>query len=227
MTADRICKLLRLPGLTAYGEALALQRQLVQARSGGELTDDVLILLEHPRVITLGRGARVSNLRASTEVLAGLGVQVQEVERGGDVTYHGPGQLVGYPLIDLGRHKKDLHWYLRQLEEVLIQALGTFGITAGRVPGYTGVWVDDRKIASIGVHVSRWVTSHGFALNVTTDLADFDLIIPCGIEAVKMTSVERETGRAHSIVKVGDKVARSFAEVFDLTVEPAELARFR
>ncbi len=227
MTADRICKLLRLPGLTAYGEALALQRQLVQARSGGELTDDVLILLEHPRVITLGRGARVSNLRASTEVLAGLGVQVQEVERGGDVTYHGPGQLVGYPLVDLGRHKKDLHWYLRQLEEVLIQALGTFGITAGRVPGYTGVWVDDRKIASIGVHVSRWVTSHGFALNVTTDLADFDLIIPCGIEAVKMTSVERETGRAHSIVKVGDKVARSFAEVFDLTVEPAELARFR
>lgn len=227
MTADRICKLLRLPGLTAYGEALALQRQLVQARSDGELTDDVLILLEHPRVITLGRGARVSNLRASTEVLAGLGVQVQEVERGGDVTYHGPGQLVGYPLVDLGRHKKDLHWYLRQLEEVLIQALGTFGITAGRVPGYTGVWVDDRKIASIGVHVSRWVTSHGFALNVTTDLADFDLIIPCGIEAVKMTSVERETGRAHSIVKVGDKVARSFAEVFDLTVEPAELARFR
>ncbi|UCC50053.1 MAG: lipoyl(octanoyl) transferase LipB [Gemmatimonadota bacterium] len=222
-----MCKLLRLPGLTAYGEALALQRQLVQARSGGELTDDVLILLEHPRVITLGRGARVSNLRASTEVLAGLGVQVQEVERGGDVTYHGPGQLVGYPLVDLGRHKKDLHWYLRQLEEVLIQALGTFGITAGRVPGYTGVWVDDRKIASIGVHVSRWVTSHGFALNVTTDLADFDLIIPCGIEAVKMTSVERETGRAHSIVKVGDKVARSFAEVFDLTVEPAELARFR
>jgi lipoyl(octanoyl) transferase len=216
-----------LPGLTAYGEALALQRQLVQARSGGELTDDLLILLEHPRVITLGRGARVSNLRASTEVLAGLGVQVQEVERGGDVTYHGPGQLVGYPLVDLGRHKKDLHWYLRQLEKVLIQALETFGITGGRVPGYTGVWVDDRKIASIGVHVSRWVTSHGFALNVTTDLADFDLIIPCGIEAVNMTSVERETGRAHSIVEVGDEVARSFAEVFDLTVEPAELARFR
>lgn len=227
MTADRICRLLRLPGLTDYGEALALQRQLVQARSGGELTDDLLILLEHPRVITLGRGARVSNLRASTEVLAGLGVQVHEVERGGDVTYHGPGQLVGYPIVDLGRHKKDLHWYLRQLEEVLIRALRTFGIAGGRVPGYTGVWVDDRKIASIGVHVSRWITSHGVALNVTTDLADFDLIIPCGIEAVKMTSVQRETGRDHTVVQVGDEVARSFAEVFDLTVEPAELARIR
>lgn len=227
MTAERICRLLRLPGLTDYGEALTLQRQLAQARTAGQLADDLLILLEHPRVITLGRGARTANVRAPTELLTGLGVQLHEVERGGDVTYHGPGQLVGYPIIDLGRHKKDLHWYLRQLEEVLMEALKTFRIASGRVPGYTGVWVDDRKIASIGVHVSRWVTSHGFALNVSTDLADFDLIIPCGIEAVKMTSVQRETGRTYSIVEVGDAVARSFAEVFDLGVEPAELASIR
>ncbi len=227
MTAERICKLLRLPGLTDYGEALVLQRRLAQARASGQLTDDLLILLEHPRVITLGRGARTANVRTPTELLASLGVQLHEVERGGDVTYHGPGQLVGYPIIDLGRHKKDLHWYLRRLEEVLVEALKSFRITSGRVPGYTGVWVEDRKIASIGVHVSRWVTSHGFALNVSTDLADFDLIIPCGIEAVKMTSVQRETGRTQSIVEAAEAVARSFAEVFDLALEPAELASIR
>ena len=227
MTAERICKLLRLPGLTDYGEALVLQHQLAQARAAGQLTDDLLILLEHPRVITLGRGARTANVRTPTELLASLGVQLHEVERGGDVTYHGPGQLVGYPIIDLGRHKKDLHWYLRRLEEVLVEALKSFRITSGRVPGYTGVWVEDRKIASIGVHVSRWVTSHGFALNVSTDLADFDLIIPCGIEAVKMTSVQRETGRTQSIVEAAEAVARSFAEVFDLALEPAELASIR
>ena len=227
MTAERICKLLRLPGLTDYGEALVLQRRLAQARASGQLTDDLLILLEHPRVITLGRGARTANVRTPTELLASLGVQLHEVERGGDVTYHGPGQLVGYPIIDLGRHKKDLHWYLRRLEEVLVEALKSFRITSGRVPGYTGVWVEDRKIASIGVHVSRWVTSHGFALNVSTDLADFDLIIPCGIEAVKMTSVQRETGRTQSIVEVAEAVARSFAEVFELALEPAELASIR
>jgi lipoyl(octanoyl) transferase len=227
LTAERICKLLRLPGLTDYGEALVLQRQLAQARAAGQLTDDLLILLEHPRVITLGRGARTANVRTPTELLASLGVQLHEVERGGDVTYHGPGQLVGYPIIDLGRHKKDLHWYLRQLEEVLVEALKSFRIASGRVPGYTGVWVEDRKIASIGVHVSRWVTSHGFALNVSTDLADFDLIIPCGIEALKMTSVQRETGRTQSIVEVAEAVARSFAEVFELALEPAELASIR
>jgi lipoyl(octanoyl) transferase len=227
LTAERICKLLRLPGLTDYGEALVLQRRLAQARASGQLTDDLLILLEHPRVITLGRGARTANVRTPTELLASLGVQLHEVERGGDVTYHGPGQLVGYPIIDLGRHKKDLHWYLRRLEEVLVEALKSFRITSGRVPGYTGVWVEDRKIASIGVHVSRWVTSHGFALNVSTDLADFDLIIPCGIEAVKMTSVQRETGRTQSIVEAAEAVARSFAEVFDLALEPAELASIR
>jgi len=227
LTAERICRLLRLPGLTDYGEALLLQRQLAQARSNGQLTDDLLILLEHPRVITLGRGARTANVRAPTELLTSLGLQLHEVERGGDVTYHGPGQLVGYPIVDLGRHKKDLHWYLRQLEDVLVEALKTFRIASGRVPGYTGVWVEDRKIASIGVHVSRWVTSHGFALNVSTDLADFDLIIPCGIEAVNMTSVQRETGRTYSIVEAGDAVARSFAEVFNLGVEQAELASIR
>ena len=148
---------------------------------------------------------------------------VHEIERGGDVTYHGPGQLVGYPIIDLTRHRQDLHWYLRQLEEVLIRALSTFGVSGKRVEGYTGVWVDDRKIASIGVHVTRWVTFHGFALNVSTDLADFDLIVPCGIEAVQMTSLQKESGREVSVSQVGDEVSRCFADVFDLTMEAGDL----
>lgn len=189
----------------------------------GELAEDVLILLEHPRVITLGRGARESNVIATTEALAGSGVDVHEVERGGDVTYHGPGQLVGYPILDLTGHRQDLHWYLRQLEEVLLQALSDLGISGIRVPGYTGVWVEDRKIASIGVHVTRWVTFHGFALNVCTDLSDFDLIVPCGIDAVQMTTVERETGRGHSVDEVAQHVARSFATVFGLVMQPIAL----
>lgn len=223
MDSEKICRLLRLEGLTDYGEALALQRRLAEARATGGLADDLLILLEHPRVITLGRGARRSNVIASTDVLADGGVELHEVERGGDVTYHGPGQLVGYPIIDLTQHKQDLHWYLRQLEEVLLRALLSLGISGTRVPGYTGVWVENRKIASIGVHVTRWVTFHGFALNVCTDLADFDLIIPCGIDAVQMTTVERESARTQSVGDVADQVARCFAEVFGLTMRPVTL----
>lgn len=217
----RVCRLLQLPGLTEYGRALALQRELARARIDGRLADDVLILLEHDRVITLGRGADESNITASTELLASRGVAVYEIERGGDVTYHGPGQLVGYPIIDLERHRKDLHWYLRALEEVLIRALESFGVRGERVPGYTGVWVEDRKIASIGVHVTRWVTFHGFALNVTTDLSDFDLIVPCGIDAVQMTSVAGEVGDGPALQQVASEVARRFGEVFDLRVAPA------
>jgi lipoyl(octanoyl) transferase len=223
LSSRKICRLLRLEGLTDYGEALTLQRRLAGARVKGELADDLLILLEHPRVITLGRGARGSNVVESAEALAASGVELHEVERGGDVTYHGPGQLVGYPIIDLTHHKQDLHWYLRQLEEVLLRTLSSFEISGIRVPGYTGVWVQDRKIASIGVHVTRWVTFHGFALNVCTDLADFDLIVPCGIDAVQMTTVERESGRAHSVDDVAHQVARCFGEIFGLAVQPVAL----
>lgn len=220
---SKICRLVQLEGLTDYSVALGAQRQLAADRSSGELVDDLLLLLEHPRVITLGRGASPANVAASAELLQGQGVEVHETERGGDVTYHGPGQLVGYPIIDLSRHKKDLHWYLRQLEETLIRALAAYGILGVRVPGYTGVWVEGRKIASIGVHVTRWVTYHGFALNVSTNLTDFDLIVPCGIDAVEMTSIQKETGNLHSLAEVGEQVARAFSEVFGLELKPGDI----
>jgi lipoyl(octanoyl) transferase len=220
LSSGKICRLLRLEGLTDYGEALALQRRLAAARVEGELADDLLILLEHPRVITLGRGAKDANVIESAEALAASGIELHEVERGGDVTYHGPGQLVGYPIIHLTQHKQDLHWYLRQLEEVLLRALTSVEISGIRVPGYTGVWVGDRKIASIGVHVTRWVTFHGFALNVCTDLSDFDLIVPCGIDAVQMTTVEHEAGRRYGVEEVAHHVARAFAEVFEMEMQP-------
>jgi lipoate-protein ligase B len=206
-----------------------MQRELARARIDGDLTDDLLLLLEHPRVITLGRAAVEANITASTGLLKSHGIGVHEIERGGDVTYHGPGQLVGYPIIDLARHKKDLHWYLRQIEEVLIRALANLGIESRRIEGYTGVWVEDRKIASIGVHVTHWVTFHGFALNVNTDLSDFDLIIPCGIEQVQMTSVANELGTTYTLDELGERVATSFGRVFDLRMEtskPDDLTRW-
>jgi lipoate-protein ligase B len=179
--------------LRRYAEILELQRAAAAARISGEIPQDLLLLVEHPPVVTLGRGARdPSHLTASPALLAARGVELFEVERGGDVTFHGPGQLVGYPIMDLSRHRQDLHWYLRQLEELLILALGTLDITAERNIGRTGVWTAGRKIASIGVHSRQWVTWHGFALNVTTDLSYFDLMIPCGIPDVAMTSVEQE-----------------------------------
>ena len=223
-----LCRVCTLPGLTDYDRALSMQRELAQARIEKDLKDDLLLLVEHPRVITLGRAAVEANITASTDFLEHHGISVHEIERGGDVTYHGPGQLVGYPIVDLSRLRKDLHWYLRQLEEVLIHALATFGIDAKRVEGYTGVWVEDRKIASIGVHVTRWVTFHGFALNVHTDLADFDLIVPCGIEQVQMTSMARELGSTYTLGEVGDQVATSFGTVFDLRMvisKPEELTQ--
>ncbi|UCF41637.1 MAG: lipoyl(octanoyl) transferase LipB, partial [Gemmatimonadota bacterium] len=150
--------------------------------------------VEHPPVVTLGRSTEPQHLPLSAEQLAARGVEVHDIERGGDVTFHGPGQLVGYPIYDLSEHRRDLHWYLRQLEAALITALADFGIAGGRTEGFTGVWTGGRKIASIGIHVKQWVTWHGFALNVTTDLSYFDLIVPCGIEGVVMTSVQRELG---------------------------------
>lgn len=187
-------------GRRAYGDVLELQRELAGARVRGDVEQDLLLLVEHEPVITLGRASKDSHLLADPAQLAKLGVEVYEVERGGDVTFHGPGQLVGYPILDLKRHKQDLHWYLRQIEEVLIRALATLGITGERVPKYTGVWTRNRKIASIGVHARDWVTWHGFALNVTTELSYFDLIVPCGIPQVTMTSVERELNeQAHGV----------------------------
>jgi lipoate-protein ligase B len=206
-------------GRRAYGEVLELQRAAARARITGDLEQDVLLLVEHPPVITLGRSSKDAHLLANPEQLAARGVELFEVERGGDVTYHGPGQLVGYPIIDLKRHKQDLHWYLRQVEELLIRALGDLAIPAERVSKYTGVWTRDRKIASIGVHARDWVTWHGFALNVSTELSYFDLIVPCGIPAVTMTSVQRELGRplGGGLREVGEVVSRQAAQVFDLT----------
>jgi len=175
-------------GTVPYGEALEWQRRLAEDRIAGRLPHDVLLLLEHPPVVTLGRNSHAAHL------LQPAGIEVFEVERGGDVTFHGPGQLVGYPILDLSAYKKDLHWYLRTLEHALIDALGQLDIPAERNPGYTGVWTRGKKLASIGIHVKQWVTWHGFALNVTTDLADFERIVPCGIPGVVMTSIEREQG---------------------------------
>lgn len=199
-------------GLVPYREALAWQRALAQARIAGRLEHDVLLLLEHPAVVTMGRTARPAH------VLRPEGVDVVEVERGGDVTFHGPGQLVGYPIIDLSGHRRDLHWYLRALEQALLAALAELGIPGERQPGYTGVWARGRKIASIGVHVRQWVTWHGFALNVTTDLAAFERIVPCGIPGVVMTSLEREReARGGATRSLWDDAVRAVIGGFEAT----------
>lgn len=214
-------------GLMSYGPALELQRQAAAARISGEIPEDLLLLVEHPPVVTMGRSAKEQHLLAGPELLAARGVELFEVERGGDVTFHGPGQLVGYPIIDLKRHRKDLHWYLRQIEETLIQTLAAFGISGARNEGLTGVWTHGRKIASIGVHARDWVTWHGFALNVTTDLSYFDLMVPCGIRSVTMTSIAKETGRPDvALAEVSSAVVDAFARVFGLALvtEPSRLA---
>lgn len=183
-------------GRQGYLETLEQQRTIRLDRLAGRIDHDVLLLVEHPPVYTLGRGTRESSLPIAPALLRQRGAEVVEVERGGDVTWHGPGQLVGYPILDLTHHRPDLHWYLRTLEQVLITALGALGIPAGVEPGKTGVWTGGRKIASIGVHVKQWVTLHGFALNVRPDLSWFDAIVPCGLAGVTMTSVARELDRA-------------------------------
>ena len=206
-------------GRVAYAEALELQRAVARARIAGAIPQDVLLLVEHPPVVTLGRSSKEKHLVASVEFLAQRGVELFDVERGGDVTFHGPGQLVGYPIISLRRHRQDLHWYLRQVEETLIRTVARWNLAADRNPGLTGVWTNGRKIASIGVHARDWVTWHGFALNVTTDLAYFELIVPCGIDGVVMTSMARETGNeAIALTDVGTAAASALADVFDLVV---------
>ena len=216
-------------GNLAYGEALELQRAVASARISGQIGDDVLLLVEHPPVVTLGRGTKPGHLVASEAQLRARGVELFDVERGGDITFHGPGQLVGYPIVDLKQHRRDLHWYLRSVEEVIIQAMDSFGLPCVRNPGLTGVWTAGpdtttaarlRKVASIGVHARDWVTWHGFALNVSTDLSFFDLIVPCGISDVTMTTVEKELAKKFpGPDRVANAIVQSFEAVFSLTAE--------
>src|SRR5712691_4039089 len=202
-------------GLMPYADALGLQRALVEDRRAGRI-GDLLLLVEHPHVLTLGvrgDGGR-SHILASPEALASHRVDVHETGRGGDITYHGPGQLVGYPIIDLKPDRCDVHRYVRDLEEVLIRVAADYNIEAGRVPGLTGVWVGGKKLAAIGVRIARWITSHGFALNVTTELEYFNLIVPCGIRDRGVTSLATLLGRAVDRRHVEDRIVDHFGRVF-------------
>jgi lipoate-protein ligase B len=200
-------------GRTRYRECWDLQRALFARRAVDELTD-LLLLTEHEHVFTLGTGADVHHLLAGDAELFERGIDVVAVDRGGDITYHGPGQLVGYPLLDLHAYTRDLHWYLRRLEEVIIRMLGEFHVSGSRLEGYTGVWVGAEKICAIGIKASRWITMHGFALNVTTDLSFYDRIIPCGIFDRGVTSLQAVLGSAPPMETVESAVVRAFAEVF-------------
>ncbi len=211
-------------GLVAYDEGLELQHQLVAARKAGRL-DDVLILLEHPPVITVGRHADETNIIASPEFLDQLGVQVRHVERGGDVTYHGPGQLIGYPILDLRHYRKDVGWYIRSLEEVLVGALAEFGIQAeGRTGRDTGVWVGNDKIVAIGARIEEWITYHGFALYVDPIMSHFDLIVPCGLRDRGIVGMRHLLGAPVAMNAVRQAVAEHFALVFDVELDEVSLA---
>ena len=207
---------LRQLGRVDYPAALQLQQQLAAERKQG-LIPDQLLLLEHPHVITLGRNGHLENLLASDDILARAGIAFYPTDRGGDVTYHGPGQLVGYPILDLRDWQRDVGAYVRAVEETIIVTLAEYGIEAGRIPKLTGVWVGERKIAAIGVHLSRWVTSHGFALNVSTDLSYFQYIVPCGLTR-PVTSMAALGVRA-SLDEVGARLAVHFARIFDREME--------
>ncbi len=210
-------------GVMPYGEALTLQKKLVADRQSGTVPD-LLLLLEHPHVVTIGVGARRSlkNLLVSESVLRESGVELHQAPRGGDVTYHGPGQLVGYPILDLRPDRCDVHRYVRDLEEVLIRTAGAFGVQARRDSGLTGIWVGNDKLAAIGVRVSRWVTSHGFALNISTDLGYFDLIRPCGIEGRGVTSLSKLTGVPVQSGEVTTVLVEAFETVFGLDASNRE-----
>ncbi len=203
-------------GLIAFDEAYAIQRDTV-ARIQNGTGQDTLYLLEHPHVVTKGRNAGDSTLVAGPELLRQRGVTLVETDRGGDVTYHGPGQLVGYPIVELETDRRDVRRYVYDVEEVLIRTLDGFSIKAHRDPVHRGVWVDNRKIASVGIRISRWVTSHGFALNVNTDLSFFSLIVPCGIEGCRMTSIANELGNQVDIQRVKTAIVDVFADVFGRT----------
>jgi lipoyl(octanoyl) transferase len=203
-------------GLVPYGEALQLQKTLVEERRAGHIPD-LLLLLQHPAVITLGvrRDSRL-HVTATQDQLVLHGIEVHEAGRGGDVTYHGPGQIVGYPILDLRPDRCDVHRYVRDLEEVMIRVCADYGVAAHRVEGLSGAWVGTEKIGAIGVRISRWITSHGFAFNVNTRLEDFQLIVPCGIVDRGVTSLEKLLGEAPSIAEVENRFIRRFAEVFDM-----------
>jgi len=206
-------------GRMEYARALALQTNMVERRKRGEIPDQLLIV-EHPHVITMGRNGHSENVLASSEILERSGIELHLTDRGGDVTYHGPGQIVGYPIVDLREWKRDVIAYVRALEQVLIEALAGFGIAGSRVPGASGVWVEGAKIAAIGVHISRWVTSHGFALNLDTDLDYFKYIVPCGLTQ-PVTSM-RALGCAASREQVIPEIAGAFARVFSRTIMERE-----
>jgi len=201
-------------GLVPYADGLELQRRLVEDRKADRIAD-TLLLLQHPHVITVGvkKDGR-EHILASPDRLASLGVDVFETGRGGDVTYHGPGQLVGYPIFDLNPDRRDVHQYVRDIEEVMIRVCAGYGLTAGRVKGFSGAWIGDEKIGAIGVRISRWVTSHGFAFNVTTDVNFFDLIVPCGITDKGVTSLTKKLGREPEMREVEDRFVEHFAAVF-------------
>ncbi len=211
---EKVCAVRSL-GVVPYQEAWDLQRRLVEHRKAGEVTDTVLFL-EHPPVITLGRNARAENLLAPPETLRRLGIELIECDRGGDVTFHGPGQLVGYLILDLGLIRKDVVWYVRTLEEALIRTAGEFGITAERRAGMPGVWAAKAKVAALGVHLSRWVTSHGFALNLETDLSFFQHIVPCGIVGTPVTSFRQLLGRPVDRSRVERTLTRHLGELLGL-----------
>jgi lipoyl(octanoyl) transferase len=207
--------LIRRPGVVPYQDALVLQRSLVEDRRAGHVPD-LLLLLQHPAVITLGvkgDGGR-SNVIADARRLAQLGIEISETGRGGDVTYHGPGQIVGYPILDLRPDRCDVHRYVRDLEEVMIRVCADYGVRAGRIQGLTGTWIAGEKIGAIGIRISRWITSHGFALNVNTNLEHFGLIVPCGIPHRGVTSLERATGRPVTVAEAEETVLRHFCGVF-------------
>lgn len=215
-----ICQV-ELPGVVGYAEGLRLQRERVFSRKAGT-TADTLLLLEHPPVYTLGRNARRENILVPAKKLRSLGAEVFETDRGGDVTFHGPGQLVGYPILDLKQHRRDLAWYMHSLEEVFIRVAQEFGIESGRIADARGVWIGHDKLVAMGVHVSRWVTSHGFAFNVNTDLRYFDWIVPCGLRDKGVTSLEKILGQPAPMEIVTEHVIHHFGAVFGMEMKRPE-----
>ena len=215
-----ICEVQQL-GRVDYSEALQLQHRKVALCKAGTIPD-VLLLLEHPHVYTLGRNANKEHLLVSRQFVTAVGAEVFETDRGGDITYHGPGQLVGYPILDLTRHQRNLTWYMRSLEEVMIGAAAGFGVRATRLNGATGVWVGDEKLVAMGVHISRWVTSHGFAFNVNTDLRYFEHIVPCGLRGKGVTSLERLLGKSVKMEAVIQRVIEEFGRVLGLEMARLE-----
>jgi lipoyl(octanoyl) transferase len=223
--SEKICWVVD-AGRIPYGPACELQRQLVAARKE-RAVPDVLLLCEHPHVITLGRNGGREHLLAGDRLLAEKQIELHATDRGGDITYHGPGQIVGYPILDLAEHRRDVRWYVEQLEEVMIRTAADYGIAARRIEGRHGVWIDapggEEKLGALGVHISRWVTSHGLACNVSTDLRYFDWIVPCGIAGKRATSLERALGRPVACEEVRERLTAHFGDVFARRLERVSL----